>query len=102
MPLCLRFLWVQRVHSLHDIFLIGLLNLSRRLLTLANLAESCWRTGDDERAQCMEKGPCGGFPAPILPQPSNTTTYTLLDLCLLISVTMVKHTTGIRVLSMQR
>ncbi|KAI4821929.1 hypothetical protein KUCAC02_007502, partial [Chaenocephalus aceratus] len=49
---------------------------------------SCWRTGDDEHAQCMEKGPCGGFSAPTLPLQSDTSTNALCDLCPLISVTM--------------
>lgn len=61
------------------------------LLTLTNLAGCCWRTRDYERAQCMEKGPCGGFSAPILPLPSSAATNALLDLCLLISVSMVKR-----------
>lgn len=64
-------------------------------MTLTNLAGSCWRTGDDERAQCMERGPCGAsllspIPAPTLPLPSETSTNALRDLCLMISVTMVK------------
>lgn len=64
-------------------------------MTLTNLAGSCWRTGDDERAQCVERGPCGAsllspIPAPTLPLPSETTTDALRDLCLMISVTMVK------------
>lgn len=92
MPLYLCFPGIQRAHGLHVIFLIGLLNLLEGLLTPTNLAGCCWRTRDYERAQCMEKGPRGGFSAPILPLPSSAATNALLDLCLLISVSMVKLT----------
>lgn len=49
-------------------FLYVSLTFAEGLLTLTNLAGSCWRTRDYERARCMEKGPRGGFfrprPAP--------------------------------------
>lgn len=74
-------------------FLYVSLTFAEGLLTLTNLAGSCWRTRDYKRARCMEKGPRGGFfSAPVRPLPSSAATNALLDLCLLICVTMVKHT----------
>lgn len=70
MPLYLRFPRIWSAPGLHVIFLTGLLSLCGRLIDSTNLAGCCWRTRDYEPVRCMEKGPCGGFSAPILPLPT--------------------------------